>query len=677
MPALPWITYSERVVGRNHPTFTDVANRPLRELLTQSGYNPDATNVMLPSFSKTVNVGSNAFSGTAEVRLTAAIALAVTLGWTWVFVPAKAWDGTVMLPYNANLVTFNNAVTMIAEGENPSTFNIRAYGAAGDGVQDDTVAIQAAINAAKSTDAGSTITAHGSTVEMPIGIYKITATIDTFRSMVIRGEGWGTVLRSTVANPIIRMRGDAIDNEVRGLIWQNFVVDGVSTANGLTGGYSTRFGDGGTPTSRTSVIAQCRFINCSVGLRLVATQGLFIRDCKFDYNLTGCYISDNAQIGTFDCCDFRANTTVGLLMEASNAVIGGVNDIIYNWTMKDCHFESNMGKGCIMDGCSTNTFINSKWEQNTGTFLTLQKVNGGGFENTNNSFIGGTWNGNPGTPTVLQLDLQSGKGNIFMGCGFNSASNGGINIASGGWRSQFINCNLASTITDNAAASVGTTYLSPLSGRVAIERTVFAMTDAATIAVDTSKGDVQAVTLGGNRTLGTPTSTRSGQQVTLFFTQDGTGGRNLSVGFTVLGSTISGTGNLPNTTATWTIAWDGTNWRQVAFVPYSNTLTVSSLIVARATKTTTYTITAIDSTIFADATGGVFTVTLPNATFFPGIIFTVKKVDASANAVTVAGGGLNIDGVANKSLPAQYNSITVQSDGANWQVIAANPLTLF
>jgi parallel beta-helix repeat protein len=43
MAALPWITYSERVVGRNHPTFTDVANRPLRQLLTESGYNPDAS----------------------------------------------------------------------------------------------------------------------------------------------------------------------------------------------------------------------------------------------------------------------------------------------------------------------------------------------------------------------------------------------------------------------------------------------------------------------------------------------------------------------------------------------------------------------------------------------------------------------------------------------------------
>jgi hypothetical protein len=42
LSALPWVQYTENVVGLNHPTFADVDNRALRTLLTQSGYGPDA-----------------------------------------------------------------------------------------------------------------------------------------------------------------------------------------------------------------------------------------------------------------------------------------------------------------------------------------------------------------------------------------------------------------------------------------------------------------------------------------------------------------------------------------------------------------------------------------------------------------------------------------------------------
>lgn len=55
-----------------------------------------------------------------------------------------------------------------------------------------------------------------------------------------------------------------------------------------------------------------------------------------------------------------------------------------------------------------------------------------------------------------------------------------------------------------------------------------ALTDAATIAVDASLGNVYTVTLGGNRTLGQPTNPTDGQSITIFITQDGTGSRTLA-----------------------------------------------------------------------------------------------------------------------------------------------------
>lgn len=60
-------------------------------------------------------------------------------------------------------------------------FNVKSYGAVGNGSTDDTSAIQAAINAAVSNGGG--------TVYLPIGVYKITSTLTIISSISIRGEG--------------------------------------------------------------------------------------------------------------------------------------------------------------------------------------------------------------------------------------------------------------------------------------------------------------------------------------------------------------------------------------------------------------------------------------------------------------------------------------------------------
>jgi hypothetical protein len=56
-----------------------------------------------------------------------------------------------------------------------------------------------------------------------------------------------------------------------------------------------------------------------------------------------------------------------------------------------------------------------------------------------------------------------------------------------------------------------------------------ALTDAATIATDAALGNNFRVTLGGNRTLGAPTNPADGQRCTWLFTQDGTGGRTITL----------------------------------------------------------------------------------------------------------------------------------------------------
>lgn len=62
----------------------------------------------------------------------------------------------------------------------------------------------------------------------------------------------------------------------------------------------------------------------------------------------------------------------------------------------------------------------------------------------------------------------------------------------------------------------------------AISPKVSALTDAATVAVDASLGNVFTVTLAGNRTLGNPTNAQDGQKIIIRVKQDATGNRTLA-----------------------------------------------------------------------------------------------------------------------------------------------------
>src|SRR5690348_9557514 len=102
--------------------------------------------------SQTYVANSAQFGGTTATQIIQnTINQAVTDGVTRVLVPQQ--DNTVsppvtLLPYNASLVTFNTGVRMVREGGPTTGYDIVAYGAAANGVQDDTAAWTAAIASA-------------------------------------------------------------------------------------------------------------------------------------------------------------------------------------------------------------------------------------------------------------------------------------------------------------------------------------------------------------------------------------------------------------------------------------------------------------------------------------------------------------------------------------------------
>ena len=77
-----------------------------------------------------------------------------------------------------------------------------------------------------------------------------------------------------------------------------------------------------------------------------------------------------------------------------------------------------------------------------------------------------------------------------------------------------------------------------------------------------------------------------------------------------------------------------------------------------------------DYLLICDATAGAITMTLPPAALVPGRIYVFKRINSGANAVIVdPSGAETIDGAATYTLSAQWNSVTIMSNGTAWFTI--------
>lgn len=120
---------------------------------------------------------------------------------------------------------------------------------------------------------------------------------------------------------------------------------------------------------------------------------------------------------------------------------------------------------------------------------------------------------------------------------------------------------------------------------------------------------------------------------------------------------------------------DGANgevlWRKASGVGNTGWRGTSDIAFPIATVTGAYLATALDRTILGDASGGVVTVTLPPKASAGGRIYTIKKIDGSANVVTIdANGAETIDGSSAISLTAPYEAVTIHCYATlGWQVI--------
>lgn len=233
----------------------------------------------------------------------------------------------------------------------PYTFNIRSYGAIGDGTTNDTEAIQNAIDAC--------VAAGGGTLYIPEGTY-LTNTLNTTAAVTIMGDGSISILKSAAAEPLLQcvnavsggyqfylninnvfLEGNDIGTigltlkrvmrfNLRNVQIQNFVQYGVYAEGLLIG----RF--------------EALFVNkCVVGFfnkKSVESPGLdpnqvVFSDCIFIYNTKygiEYYTGYNVKlIG----CTLEWNGTSG------NAATGAI------YYATGLAYSSHYGRGLVLDGC--------------------------------------------------------------------------------------------------------------------------------------------------------------------------------------------------------------------------------------------------------------------------------------------------------------------------------------
>lgn len=108
----------------------------------------------------------------------------------------------------------------------------------------------------------------------------------------------------------------------------------------------------------------------------------------------------------------------------------------------------------------------------------------------------------------------------------------------------------------------------------------------------------------------------------------------------------------------------------IASQAHTGYTTVQAFGTAYSAKTAAYTLTATDNSITADATGGAFNVTLPTAVSIAGREYTIKRINNTANRVTiVTTSSQTIDGSTTYILYGQNDAVKVKSNGANWIIV--------
>lgn len=306
-------------------------------------------------------------------------------------------------------------------------FNVKAYGAVGDDSNDDTSAIQAAIDAASSNDGG--------VVYLPSGTYRITSALELHSGVTLRGDGCAgytgsanvnLALEVPVAATVIHQVTndvDAISNDTEGADFdlrhvtiEDLMITGTGsgTGNGINLGWGTdgrlayltfknvhvyNFGNDGlrlqTPivSHFDTVVSQS---NGQHGFNLYYAG----TSCAF----TSCFAMGNGGAGFF----VGGDSPSGAAYLSFNACATDFNDIGYHIVnsqtvaLQGCGSEYSTTNALVID--ASNTIVVNGFEAIGTEDATAILITNGSFQVTMN---GVAHNTTSGTTTFIQVDEGS------------------------------------------------------------------------------------------------------------------------------------------------------------------------------------------------------------------------------------------------------------------------------
>lgn len=265
----------------------------------------------------------------------------------------------VELAYNSTSTTWD-ATSVSAEGKSPVlagdlVLNVKDYGAAGNGIADDTAAIQAAINA---------VPAAGATVYFPAGQYKISTLAIGKKHIRLLGE-----------RPSVRYAARFASSSWATALATPTWWSGSWLISTATSGEVVAFGDGTGPYPSCSV-ESLGFMGPGAGTS-TAVRGNAITELEMR----------NVWIVNFDV-GLRGNF------------------------FQDCRFDDVVYRGCNtglwMSGASNqNVFVNNEWWYCTTNAIRIEGCD-------ENLFLGGVTEVNNGIPVLISSSYQTRFENVYF-----------------------------------------------------------------------------------------------------------------------------------------------------------------------------------------------------------------------------------------------------------------------
>jgi parallel beta-helix repeat protein len=349
--------------------------------------------------------------------------------------------------------------------------SVKDFGAVGDGVTDDTAAMQAAIDYSASA---------GIAVYFPTGIYLGSIDIASgYTDVKLFGENRETTILEAVDNstPTISVHWTAFNVQI-----ESFTIQNTAALNNGSHYGIHALGSGSNNGASGLKIKDCVVDGYNINIRLDEFNDMLVEQCVLSNAVVGgqpAPIGANFYAGspTFACVGLDVNdlycvsgkygmyleNTEGVKLSFLDCVLSSAQGLIHQRTtsntigmiISDSYFDSTSADAFYLEGVDYGMFTNIWCSASTlaGTGNGVQLVNC-----SNNMFSNLTAYNSKAAGLLL---LQDCTFNTFNGCTFNNNTTDGVNIPNSNNYFNVFNGCLSQNNTSNALRFLDTTANSP------------------------------------------------------------------------------------------------------------------------------------------------------------------------------------------------------------------------